>query len=213
MATSVAVPVGDVADLLVDQLSEYAGSLTLGPTDGHDDVDLGPLIRRQHVDRVESFLEVADREGATVVLDGRRDFNGDGFFLGPCVVDHVTADMTVAKEEVFGPLLSVVRASTLDEAIQMSRSCEYGNGGSIFTRDGFSARRFRDQFNAGMIGINVGVPAPMAWFPFSGWNGSFFGDLHVQGLEGIQFYTRQQVTLTRWMQPSADSYHDPVWRG
>ena len=213
MATSVAVPVGDIADLLVERLSEHAGSLTLGPTDGHDDVDLGPLIRRQHVDRVESFMQVADSEGATVVLDGRRNFNGDGFFLGPCVVDHVTEDMTVVKEEVFGPLLSVVRASALDEAIQMSQSCEYGNGASIFTRDGFAARRFRDQFNAGMIGINVGVPAPMAWFPFSGWNGSFFGDLHVQGLEGIQFYTRQQVTLTRWIQSSADSYQDPVWRG
>ena len=129
-----------------------------------------------------------------------------------CIVDRVAAEMTVAKEEVFGPLLSVIRTATLDEAIELSRSCEYGNGASIFTRDGYAARKFRDNFNAGMIGINVGVPAPMAWFPFTGWNGSFFGDLHVQGMEGVQFYTRQQVTMTRWMRTTGDSHHDPVWR-
>ena len=212
MATSVAVPVGEIADRLVDRLSEHAESLTVGPTDTLGNVDLGPLIRRHQVERVESYLKVADSEGATVVLDGRRDVSGDGFFLGPCIVDRVAAEMTVAKEEVFGPLLSVIRTATLDEAIELSRSCEYGNGASIFTRDGYAARKFRDNFNAGMIGINVGVPAPMAWFPFTGWNGSFFGDLHVQGMEGVQFYTRQQVTMTRWMRTTGDSHHDPVWR-
>ena len=120
--------------------------------------------------------------------------------------------MRVAKEEIFGPVLSVVRAKSLEEALSIGRDCEYGNGASIFTRDGYSARQFREHFNAGMIGINVGVPAPMAWFPFTGWNGSFFGDLHVQGMEGIQFYTRQKVTLTRWLRASGESYQDPVWR-
>lgn len=212
MATSIAVPVGNVADSVVARLTEHAAALTVGPTDSGVDVDLGPLIRRQHVDRVKSFLDVASNEGAIVALDGRRNFSGDGFFLGPSVVDHVAADMTVAQEEIFGPVLSVVRAGSLDEAIQLSQQCEFGNGASIFTRDGGAARRFRNEFNAGMIGINVGVPAPMAWFPFTGWNGSFFGDLHVQGTEGIQFYTRQKVTLTRWFRSSGDTHHDPVWR-
>ena len=213
MATSIAVPVGNVADSLVEQLSSHAGELSVGPTDADDNVDLGPLIRKEHVDRVESYVDAAAQTGATVALDGRRDFTGNGFFLGPCVVDNVQSDMAIAREEIFGPVLSVMRAGTLDEALELSRSCEFGNGASIFTRDGYTARKFRDHFNAGMIGINVGVPAPMAWFPFTGWNHSFFGDLHVQGTEGIQFYTRQKVTLTRWLKPTGDSHHDPVWKG
>jgi malonate-semialdehyde dehydrogenase (acetylating)/methylmalonate-semialdehyde dehydrogenase len=212
MATSIAIPVGDVADSLVQQLSEHSESLVVGPTDGRDDVDLGPLIRRQHVDRVSSYIDRASDEGAIVAVDGRRSFEGDGFFLGPSIVDNVSENMSVARDEIFGPLLSVVRAATLDEALQLGQTCQFGNGASIFTRDGYAARQFREHFNAGMIGINVGVPAPMAWFPFTGWNGSFFGDLHVQGMEGIQFYTRQKVTLTRWLRASGESYQDPVWR-
>ena len=212
MATSIAVPVGDIADALVDQLADHAGELRIGPTDEGDPVDLGPLIRQPHVDRVAACVGSAADAGAALALDGRRDFPHGGFFLGPSVVDHVRPEMALAKEEIFGPVLSVIRAASLDEAIQKSRSCEFGNAASIFTRDGLAARTFRDHFQAGMIGINVGVPAPMAWLPFTGWNGSFFGDLHVQGAEGIQFYTRQKVTLTRWLRPSGESHHDPVWK-
>ena len=212
MATSVAVPVGDGADSVVERISRYAGSLSVGPTDTDEQVDLGPLIRPQHVERVSSYLDGAAQAGATIALDGRRGFYDGGFFLGPCVVDRVQPRMAVARDEIFGPVLSVMRTSSLEEAIQLSKGCEFGNGASIFTRDGFAARQFRDHFSAGMIGVNVGVPAPMAWLPFTGWNGSFFGDLHVQGLEGIQFYTRQKVTLTRWLKPTGDSHHDPIWK-
>ena len=211
MATSIAVPVGGVANDLVARLTEHSNSLRIGPTHNAEDVDLGPLIRQDHVQRVTASLDRAREQGAVVVADGRRDFAGDGFFLAPCIVDEVDSKMSVAHEEVFGPLLSVMRAKTLDEALQWGQSCEFGNGASIFTRDGYAARRFREHFDAGMIGVNVGVPAPMAWFPFTGWNGSFFGDLHVQGMEGIQFYTRQKVTLTRWPQ-AEDTPQDPVWR-
>ena len=136
---------------------------------------------------------------------------GDGFLIGPSVVDRVVPSMRVWREEVFGPLLSVVRVADLDEALALGRQCEYGNGAAIFTRSGYAARQFQRHFDAGMIGINVGVPAPMAWFPFTGWNRSFFGDLHIQGTEAVQFYTRQKVTLTRWPK-SDDSHVDPVWR-
>ncbi|MDA1165570.1 MAG: CoA-acylating methylmalonate-semialdehyde dehydrogenase [Planctomycetota bacterium] len=213
MATSVAVAVGRIADSFVDRLCSHAASLSVGPTDTGDAIDIGPLIRNEHVQRVSSYLDVAHEDGAEVVLDGRRNFEGNGFFLGPSVVDQVTPDMRMAREEIFGPVLSVMRADNLEAALAFGDLCEYGNGASIFTRDGFAARQFREHFNAGMIGINVGVPAPMAWFPFTGWNSSFFGDLHVQGLEGIQFYTRQKVTLTRWFRSSGDSAEDPIWRG
>ena len=211
MATSIAVPVGDIADAMVSQLSEHCESLSVGPTDTGETVDMGPLIRADHVQRVAAYLDQAEQTGAQVTVDGRRDLQPHGFFLGPSVVDHVQPDMPVARDEIFGPVLSVLRADSLDQALEAGQHCDYGNGASIFTRDGYAARQFREHFNAGMIGINVGVPAPMAWFPFTGWNGSFFGDLHVQGLEGIEFYTRQKVTMTRWPQP-ADSHLDPVWK-
>jgi len=212
MAGSVAVAVGPVADPLVDGLCEFADKMQVGPSDGVENIDMGPLIRREHVERVAGYLDVASQDGARVALDGRRPFDSDGFLLGPCVIDQVEPAMRVAKEEIFGPILSVIRASTLDDALAVGRQCQYGNGASIFTRDGYAARQFKRHFNAGMIGINVGVPAPMAWFPFTGWNQSFFGDLHIQGSEAVQFYTRQKMTLTRWFKSSADSYHDPVWK-
>jgi malonate-semialdehyde dehydrogenase (acetylating)/methylmalonate-semialdehyde dehydrogenase len=211
MAGSVAVAVGKAADPVVAGLVDVAGSMRVGPSDGNENVDMGPLIRAEHRDRVASYLEVAKQDGATVALDGRRDFAGDGFLIGPSVVDRVAPSMRVWKEEIFGPVLSVVRVADLDEALAVGRQCEYGNGASIFTRSGYAAREFQRRFNAGMIGINVGVPAPMAWFPFTGWNRSFFGDLHIQGTESIQFYTRQKVTLSRWPK-SDDSHVDPVWR-
>ncbi|MAT69923.1 MAG: methylmalonate-semialdehyde dehydrogenase (CoA acylating) [Planctomycetaceae bacterium] len=212
MAGSVAVAVGAVADPLVEQLCDHAGSLKVGPTDGAEGVDMGPVIRREHRERVASYVGIATDEGATVALDGRRDFPGDGFLIGPSVLDRVSPQMRVGHEEIFGPVLSVVRAADLDEALAVGRNCPYGNGASIFTRDGYAARQFKQHFNAGMIGVNVGVPAPMAWFPFTGWNQSFFGDLHIQGTESVHFYTRQKMTLTRWFASSDDSHHDPVWK-
>src|SRR5262249_39355481 len=156
------------------------------------------------------YLDIAAKEGARVALDGRRNFSGEGFLLGPSVIDHVEPTMRVAREEIFGPVLSVIRASNLEEALAIGDACPYGNGASIFTNDGHAARQFKRHFNAGMIGINVGVPAPMAWFPFTGWNQSFFGDLHIQGVESVHFYTRQKMTLTRWFASAADSHADPV---
>jgi malonate-semialdehyde dehydrogenase (acetylating)/methylmalonate-semialdehyde dehydrogenase len=214
MAGSIAVGVGDVASRLVDNLVEKAGKMKVGRTDEGGDVDMGPVISREHMNRVAGYIDIAKSEGATVALDGRSitTHQSPGFLLGPSVIDNVQCDMRVAKEEIFGPVLSVIRAKNLDEALAIGRTCQYGNGASIFTRDGYAARQFKHHFNAGMIGINIGVPAPMAWFPFTGWNRSFFGDLHIQGIESIQFYTQQKMTMTRWFESAADSHHDPVWK-
>lgn len=211
MAASVAVAVGSAGDRVVEQLADYASRLRVGPSDGNENIDMGPVIRAEHRDRVAGYLDIATSEGATVALDGRKPFEAGGFLIGPSLVDRVTTQMRAWREEIFGPVLSVVRAGDLDEALAIGRQCEYGNGAAIFTRSGHAARHFKQHFNAGMIGINIGVPAPMAWFPFTGWNRSFFGDLHIQGTESIQFYTRQKVTLTRWPK-SDDSHVDPVWK-
>jgi len=211
MAGSVAVTVGSISEPLVEQLCEYAGGFTVGGTDSDKSLDMGPLINPDAVKRVSTYLDIAAQEGADVALDGRRDFAGDGFLVGPSVIDKVEPSMRVAKEEIFGPVLSVIRTDDLEAAIAVGDCCEYGNGASIFTRDGHAAREFKQRFNAGMIGINVGVPAPMAWLPFTGWNQSFFGDLHIQGTESIDFYTRQKMTLSRWFKSADDSHHDPVW--
>jgi malonate-semialdehyde dehydrogenase (acetylating)/methylmalonate-semialdehyde dehydrogenase len=211
MAGSVAVAVGTAGRKLVPSLCDFSERISVGPTDTDPDVEMGPLINQDAVNRVAAYLDSATVEGARVALDGRRDFHRDGFFIGPSVVDHVTPEMRVAREEVFGPLLSVIRTDNLEQAIAVGDACPYGNGASIFTSSGRAAREFRQRFNAGMIGINVGVPAPMAWLPFTGWNQSFFGDLHIQGLEGVHFYTRQKMTLTRWFESPTDSHLDPVW--
>ncbi|TWU25946.1 CoA-acylating methylmalonate-semialdehyde dehydrogenase [Bythopirellula polymerisocia] len=212
MAGSVAVAVGSVADPLVEGLCDHAGGFRVGPTDGNESVDMGPLIRREHLDRVAGYLDIAATDGARVALDGRREFDGEGFLLGPSVLDQVEPSMRVAQEEIFGPVLSVIRVKDLESALEVGRDCPYGNGASIFTSSGYAARQFKQHFNAGMIGINVGVPAPMAWFPFTGWNQSFFGDLHIQGTESVHFYTRQKMTLTRWFASAEESHHDPVWK-
>jgi malonate-semialdehyde dehydrogenase (acetylating)/methylmalonate-semialdehyde dehydrogenase len=212
MAGSVAVPVGKIGDPLVEAIRDKAKAMTVGPTDTGAAVDMGPVISREHRDKVAGYLDVAKQEGATVALDGRSVSNGDGFLIGPSVLDKVAPNMRVAKEEIFGPVLSVVRAGDLDEALAIGKNSPYGNGASIFTRSGYAARQFKLHFNAGMIGINVGVPAPMAWFPFTGWNQSFFGDLHIQGVEGVQFYTRQKMTMTRWFASAEESAHDPIWK-
>ena len=176
MAGSIAMPVGKVADSLVEQLCKTAKSMKVGATDGGAEVDMGPVITREHLDRVAGYVDIGKREGADVVVDGRLATPpGGGFLIGPSVLDRVEPSMRVAKEEIFGPMLSVIRANDLDHALAIGRDCPYGNGASIFTRSGWAARQFKQHFNAGMIGINVGVPAPMAWFPFTGWNSSFFG--------------------------------------
>jgi malonate-semialdehyde dehydrogenase (acetylating) / methylmalonate-semialdehyde dehydrogenase len=211
MAGSVAVAVGDIGDPLVDQLHDYASGLKTGPTDGCQ-ADMGPLINPDAVNRIGSYLDIAKNEGATVRLDGRESVSGEGFLVGPSIIDKVQPKMRVAHEEIFGPVLSVIRTPDLDSALEIGRGCPYGNGASIFTNSGYAAREFKQNFNAGMIGINVGVPAPMAWFPFTGWNASFFGDLHIQGNEGVHFYTRQKTTLTRWFAPENECHHDPVWK-
>ena len=212
MAGSLAMPVGGIADRFVDRLRDLAGKMRVGPTDGDGEVDMGPVITRDHRRRVIDYLEIGRAEGAELVLDGRGVVEGSGFLIGPSVLDRVEPEMRVAREEIFGPVLSVVRVANLEEALAAGRSCPYGNGASIFTRSGWAAREFKHRFNAGMIGINVGVPAPMAWFPFTGWNQSFFGDLHIQGVEGVQFYTRQKMTMTRWFETASDSHQDPVWK-
>jgi malonate-semialdehyde dehydrogenase (acetylating) / methylmalonate-semialdehyde dehydrogenase len=218
MAGSIALPVGGIANDLVAAISAKAKSMKVGPTDEGQSVDMGPVITRDHMNRVKSYLDIATQEGATLALDGRQfpipnsQFPSEAFLIAPSVIDHVSPTSRLAREEIFGPVLSVVHAKTLDDAIAIGRSCPFGNGASIFTRDGYAARQFKHTFNAGMIGINIGVPAPMAWFPFTGWNQSFFGDLHIQGAESVQFYTQSKMTMTRWFESANDSHHDPVWR-
>lgn len=212
MAGSVAVPVGKIADALVDAVCANASKMKVGPSDNDATVDMGPVITKEHRDRVAGYLDIGKQEGAKLALDGRSAMNGEGFVIGPSVLDQVAPTMRVAKEEIFGPVLTVVRAGDLDEALVLGKNVPYGNGASIFTRSGYAARQFKHHFNAGMIGINVGVPAPMAWFPFTGWNQSFFGDLHIQGVEGVHFYTRQKMTMTRWFASAQESAHDPIWK-
>jgi malonate-semialdehyde dehydrogenase (acetylating)/methylmalonate-semialdehyde dehydrogenase len=211
MAGSVVAAVGSIGESLIDKLVARAAAMRVGPTDGSDAVDMGPLIRREHKLRVAGYLDLAVDDGARIALDGRREFESDGYLLGPSIVDDVQPGTSLAVDEIFGPVLSVMRTRDFDSVLALGHDCPYGNGASIFTRDGSLAREFKQHFNAGMIGINVGVPAPMAWLPFSGWNQSFFGDLHMQGMEGIQFYTRSKVTLTHWFE-SKRSAEDPLWK-
>jgi malonate-semialdehyde dehydrogenase (acetylating) / methylmalonate-semialdehyde dehydrogenase len=213
MAGSVAVSIGEVSDRLVKRLCDTAAQMRVGPTDAGTEVDMGPLISREHRERVADYLEIGRHDGASIALDGRQIVaEGDGFLLGPSILDNVEPGMRVAREEIFGPVLAVIRVNDLEQAIAIGEACPYGNGASIFTRSGWAAREFKHRFNAGMIGVNIGVPAPMAWFPFTGWNQSFFGDLHIQGMEAVHFYTKQKMTMTRWFASPADSHLDPVWK-
>jgi len=215
MAGSLAVAVGDAADPVVDELCARADRMKVGRTDRDDPVDMGPVISREHNARVRSAIDLAEQEGAHVALDGRRvrvDDAPNGYFVGPTVIDRMSADMRAAREEIFGPVLAVARVETLDDAIALGDQCDYGNGAVIFTRSGRAAHTFKHRFGAGMIGVNVGVPAPLAWFPFTGWNGSFFGDLHMQGKEGVAFYTQQRTIMTRWFETSSPETADPLWR-
>ncbi|HYR50105.1 MAG TPA: CoA-acylating methylmalonate-semialdehyde dehydrogenase [Candidatus Eisenbacteria bacterium] len=196
LAGSVAVAVG-AADRLLDGLKDAASRMIVGPGD-EAGVQVGPLIRADHRDRVAGYVDKGVAEGAELLVDGRGQMSRPGFFLGPTILDRVTSDMSVGNEEIFGPVLSVARAASLDEAIAHANRMALGNMATIFTQSGRSAREFRERVEAGMTGINVPIAQPFAFFPFSGWKGSFYGDLHVHGTDGIEFYTRKKVVVTRW---------------
>jgi malonate-semialdehyde dehydrogenase (acetylating)/methylmalonate-semialdehyde dehydrogenase len=211
MAGSTAITVGSAADRVLPALVEAARAIRVGPTDRAAQPDMGPVITAQHRDRVSGLIASGEQEGAKVICDGRGVKIGDapgGFFLGATIVDQVQADMKLAKEEVFGPVLNVMRMDDLDRAIELANQSAFGNGAAIFTRSGGAAREFKHRVKAGMVGINVGVPATMAMFPFTGWDDSFYGDLHIQGREAVQFYTQQKVVTTRWFGGEVDD----VWK-
>ena len=200
MAASVVVAVGEIADPLVEKLVEAAEKIPIG--NGLDEgVFLGPVIRDAHKERTENYIKIGEQEGAKLIRDGRKDPEAQqekGYFLGPTIFDHVTTDMTIWKEEIFAPVLSIVRVGTLDEAIQLANESEFANGACIYTQNGSNVRKFREEIDAGMLGVNLGVPAPMAFFPFSGWKHSFYGDLHANGMDGVEFYTRKKMVTARW---------------
>ncbi|MBC8364662.1 MAG: CoA-acylating methylmalonate-semialdehyde dehydrogenase [Actinobacteria bacterium] len=205
MAISVVVAVGDIADDLVERIRVRMDKLVIGP--GSDPAsEMGPLITREHRDRVAGYIGSGADEGATVVVDGREKvFEGDGYFLGVSLLDNVTTDMQVYRDEVFGPVLSVVRTDTYHEAVQMIADNPYGNGAAIFTRDGGAAHRFQREAEAGMVGINVPIPVPVGYHSFGGWNDSLFGDTTMYGPEGLRFYTRPKVVTSRWPDPSTST--------
>jgi malonate-semialdehyde dehydrogenase (acetylating)/methylmalonate-semialdehyde dehydrogenase len=203
MAISALVAVGGVADDLVAKIAERANKLKTG--DGTKDSDMGPLVTKAHRDKVASYVDAGEADGATLVVDGRTvspDGDADGFWLGPTLIDHVTPAMSVYTDEIFGPVLSVVRVETYDEALALINSNPYGNGTAIFTNDGGAARRFQNEVEVGMIGINVPIPVPMAYYSFGGWKSSLFGDTHAHGTEGVHFFTRGKVVTTKWLDPS-----------
>jgi malonate-semialdehyde dehydrogenase (acetylating)/methylmalonate-semialdehyde dehydrogenase len=212
MAGSTAIAVGGAAETMLPQLVDAARSIKVGRTDtSMSQPDMGPLVTAAHRDRVRSLVDVGEHEGATIACDGRGTVVADapgGFYLGATVVDNVNSTMTLAREEVFGPVLNVMRMEDLDQAIEAANRSAFGNGASIFTSSGAAAREFKHRVKAGMVGINVGVPATMAMFPFTGWDASFFGDLHIQGRESVQFYTQQKTITTRWF----SGVTEDVWR-
>ena len=205
MALSVAVAVGDVAQPLVDAIAARLPKLTIGH--GTDpDTDMGPLITAEHRDKVAGYVGAGEAAGATLVVDGREgDLPADGFFLGTTLLDHVTPEMTVYTDEIFGPVLSVVRVDTYEEGLELINSNQYANGTAIFTRDGGAARKFQFDVEVGMVGINVPIPVPVAYYSFGGWKDSLFGDTHMYGPEGINFYTRGKVVTQRWPDPATSS--------
>jgi malonate-semialdehyde dehydrogenase (acetylating)/methylmalonate-semialdehyde dehydrogenase len=197
LAGSVLVAVGKVADPLVDLLLAKTREMRVG--DGSKpDTDMGPLVTADHRNKVVGYIEKGVAEGAKPLCDGRETAKGNGFFVGPTIFDNVRPEMTIAREEIFGPVLSVIRVPSLDDAIQLVNSSRFGNTTSIFTSDGKSAREYAERIEVGMVGVNIGVAAPMAFFPFCGWKESFFGDLHAHGKDAISFYTEQKVIMTRW---------------
>ena len=203
MAISVVVAVGAVADPLVDAIAERIPGVVVGPGDDEASM-MGPLITREHRDRVRSYVAQAAAEGATVVADGAIPA-GDGFFTGCALLDGVAPGMRAYDDEIFGPVLGVVRVGTYDEAVALVNANPYGNGVALFTRDGGAARRFQREIEVGMVGINVPIPVPVAWHSFGGWKASLFGDSTMYGPEGIRFYTRPKVVTTRWPDPASSA--------
>ena len=200
MAQSVAVAVGGIGDELVKRLSEKVEALKVGP--GMDkESEMGPLITKDHLDKVKGYVDIGVEEGANLVVDGRKlKLQGyeKGFYIGGCLFDHVTSQMRIYKEEIFGPVLSVVRMKDFDAAVKLINDHEYGNGVSLFTRDGDSARTFVNKIQVGMVGINIPIPVPMAFHSFGGWKRSLFGDQHMHGMEGVRFYTKLKTVTSRW---------------
>jgi malonate-semialdehyde dehydrogenase (acetylating) / methylmalonate-semialdehyde dehydrogenase len=214
MAISAIVAVGDIGDALVQKLSERAKHLKIGPGTGKD-MDMGPLVTAAHREKVAGYVDKGISEGAKLVLDGRNvklAGHEQGFFMGASLFDDVKPNMAIYKDEIFGPVLGVVRVKTLDEAIKLINANPYANGTAVFTRSGGAARKFEREIEVGMVGINVPIPVPVAFFSFGGWRGSLFGDTHVHGMEGVRFYTRAKVVTTRW--PDADAlptgFHMPT---
>ena len=217
MAISVAVAVGDrVADALVERLKKRVADLKVGPATDPE-AEMGPLVTREHLQKVRAYVDLGVEEGADLVVDGR-DLriagNESGFFLGGCLFDRVTSKMRIYREEIFGPVLVVVRARDFESALKLVNDHEYGNGTAIFTRDGETARSYSSRVQVGMVGINVPIPVPMAYHSFGGWKRSLFGDIHVHGMEGIHFYTRLKTVTSRWptgVRAGAD-FHMPVMK-
>jgi malonate-semialdehyde dehydrogenase (acetylating) / methylmalonate-semialdehyde dehydrogenase len=214
MAVSAVVAVGEAGDALVARVRERVADLRVGPG-SDDESEMGPLVTSAHRDKVLSFIETGVNEGADLAIDGREvtvEGHDQGFYLGPCLFDHVAPEMTIYQEEIFGPVLSMLRTDDYEGAVELVNTNPYGNGVAIFTNDGGTARRFQHEVQVGMVGINVPIPVPMAFFSFGGWKSSLFGDSHVYGSEGIRFYTRLKVVTTRWPdQPSTGaSLHFPT---
>jgi malonate-semialdehyde dehydrogenase (acetylating)/methylmalonate-semialdehyde dehydrogenase len=214
MAISVAVCVGDAtADALVAKLAPKVAALKIGP--GCQDPEMGPLVTGAHRDKVRGYVDAGVAEGAALVVDGRGhvvEGHPDGFFLGGCLFDRVTPDMTIYREEIFGPVLCVVRVPDLDSALRLVNEHEYGNGTAVFTRDGGAAREFAHRVQAGMVGINVPIPVPMAFHSFGGWKRSIFGPLHVHGPDGVRFYTRLKTVTARWPDTHAAEFVMPTMK-
>ena len=204
MAVATIVAVGSVGDPLVEAIKARLPKITVGPGDDPSS-EMGPLVTRQHRDKVASYLEDGPAQGATIVTDGREHplyKDSEGFFLGVSLIDNVTPSMDCYRDEIFGPVLTVMRVDTYDEAVKLINDNQYGNGTAIFTRDGGAARQFQFEVEAGMVGINVPIPVPVAWFSFGGWKASLFGDTHAYGPESINFYTRGKVVTSRWPDPA-----------
>jgi malonate-semialdehyde dehydrogenase (acetylating)/methylmalonate-semialdehyde dehydrogenase len=203
MAISVVVAVEPVADDLISKITERMSKLKTG--DGRRNCDMGPLVTKVHRDKVASYIDIAKEDGATVVVDGRNDnFDGDanGFWLGPTLIDKVPTSSRVYTEEIFGPVLSIVRVKSYEEGVELINNGAYGNGTAIFTNDGGAARRFQNEIEVGMIGINVPIPVPVAYYSFGGWKSSLFGDTKAHGVEGVHFFTRGKAITSRWLDPS-----------
>ncbi|MBL4952830.1 CoA-acylating methylmalonate-semialdehyde dehydrogenase [Neobacillus sp. YIM B02564] len=199
MAASVVVAVGNIADELISRLKQAADEIKIG--NGMDeDVFLGPVIRESHKKRTLDYIELGEKEGATLIRDGRKDQVEDqGYFVGPTIFDHVQTNMKIWQDEIFAPVLSIVRVDSLEEAIELTNKSEFANGACLYTDSAKAIRQFRDEIDAGMLGINLGVPAPMAFFPFSGYKKSFYGDLHANGKDGVEFYTRKKMLTARYL--------------